>query len=73
MNFEWKEKVCLVTGASGGIGLALVKAFLSRGAKCLMTDINYKVCKLFTIIKIFNTFFDIYFSFKMVNKTCEMM
>ena len=43
MDFDWKEKICLVTGAAGGIGLALVKAFLIRGAKCLMTDINFKV------------------------------
>ena len=42
-SFQWKDKVCLVTGASGGIGLALVKSFLERGAKCLMTDVNYKV------------------------------
>ena len=42
-SFQWKDKVCLVTGAAGGIGLALVKSFLERGAKCLMTDVNYKV------------------------------
>ena len=42
-SFQWKEKVCLVTGASAGIGLGLVKTFLSRGAKCLMVDVNYRV------------------------------
>ena len=42
-SFVWEEKVCIVTGASGGIGLALVKSFLSRGAKCLMADVNYRV------------------------------
>ena len=40
---DLKEKVCLVTGASRGIGLALIKAFLKRGAFCLMVDVDYKV------------------------------
>ena len=41
--FDLTEKVCLVTGASRGIGLALIKAFLKRGANCLMVDVDYKV------------------------------
>ena len=41
--FDLKEKVCLVTGASRGIGLALIKVFLKRGAFCLMVDVDYKV------------------------------
>ena len=41
--FDLAEKVCLVTGASRGIGLALIKAFLKRGANCLMVDVDYKV------------------------------
>ena len=47
--FDLKEKVCLVTGASRGIGLALIKAFLKRGAFCLMVDVDYKVRLLFVI------------------------
>ena len=43
--FDLKEKVCLVTGASRGIGLALVQALLKHGAKCLMVDVDYKVKK----------------------------
>ena len=54
-SFVWKEKVCLVTGASGGIGLALVKSFLSRGAKCLMADVNYRVRMIF--IRILRNFY----------------
>jgi NAD(P)-dependent dehydrogenase (short-subunit alcohol dehydrogenase family) len=41
--FDLKDKICLVTGAAGGIGLGFVKAFLQRGAKCLMVDVNHKV------------------------------
>ena len=48
MEFNLKDKVCLVTGASGGIGFALVKSFLARGAKCLMTDVSYRVRFQFT-------------------------
>ena len=40
--FELKEKVCLVTGASRGIGLSLIKSFLQRGAFCLIVDIDYR-------------------------------
>jgi NAD(P)-dependent dehydrogenase (short-subunit alcohol dehydrogenase family) len=40
--FDLKDKVCLVTGAAGGIGLGFVKGFLQRGAKCLMVDVNYR-------------------------------
>ena len=43
MNFSWNDKICLITGASGGIGLETSKSFLRRGAKCLMTDVNYRV------------------------------
>ena len=44
--FELKEKVCLVTGASRGIGLSLIKSFLQRGAFCLIVDIDYRVSNI---------------------------
>eukprot|EP01030_Chromulinospumella_sphaerica_P010166 gene10166-9974_t len=34
------NKVCLVTGAASGIGLAIAEAFLREGAKVLLTDID---------------------------------
>lgn len=40
---EWKDKACIVTGASSGIGLEFVKSLLARGAKCLMADLNFQV------------------------------
>ena len=43
MLFDLTEKVCLVTGASRGIGLALVQALLKHGTYCLMVDVDYKV------------------------------
>ena len=43
MLFDLTEKVCLVTGASRGIGLALVQALLKQGTYCLMVDVDYKV------------------------------
>ena len=41
--FDLKEKACIVTGASKGIGLGLVQALLRHGAYCLMLDVDYKV------------------------------
>jgi NAD(P)-dependent dehydrogenase (short-subunit alcohol dehydrogenase family) len=37
---DWKEKVALITGASGGVGRAVADAFWQAGAKLLLTDIN---------------------------------
>jgi len=34
------SKTAFVTGAASGIGLALTKALLARGAKVMMADIN---------------------------------
>ena len=44
--FNLKEKACIVTGASKGIGLGLVQALLRHGAYCLMLDVDYKVFSL---------------------------
>ena len=54
--FDLKEKVCLVTGASRGIGLSLVQALLKHGAKCLMVDVDYKVKNSFYINKMYFSF-----------------
>ncbi len=35
-----KDKVCLITGGSGGIGLATCERFLSEGAKVVLTSID---------------------------------
>lgn len=32
-------KTCLITGAAGGIGLAMTRAFLAEGARVIMTDL----------------------------------
>jgi len=35
-----KNKTCLITGASGGIGTAMVEAFLAEGATVVATDLD---------------------------------
>jgi len=35
-----KDKVCIVTGAASGIGLAIAESFAKDGAKVVMADIN---------------------------------
>lgn len=35
-----KDKVCIVTGAASGIGLAIAESFSKEGAKVVMADIN---------------------------------
>ncbi len=35
-----KDKVCLITGAASGIGLATAQRFVAEGARVLLTDIN---------------------------------
>ena len=39
--FEWKYKVCLITGACSGIGWAFAQSFAQRGAKCFLADLNH--------------------------------
>ncbi len=35
-----KDKVCIVTGAASGIGLAIAQSFAQEGAKVCMSDVN---------------------------------
>lgn len=35
-----KDKTCLITGAAGGIGMAMVEAFLAEGATVVASDLN---------------------------------
>ena len=37
---ELKEKVALVTGGASGLGQATVEAFVAKGAKAVILDIN---------------------------------
>ncbi len=37
---QWRERVVLVTGAAGGLGRALVRGFLERGARVVLTDVD---------------------------------
>lgn len=40
-----KDKVAIVTGAAGGIGLAIAKAYSNEGAYVILTDINAELGK----------------------------
>ncbi|MDW5300177.1 MAG: SDR family NAD(P)-dependent oxidoreductase, partial [Sedimentibacter sp.] len=40
-----ENKVCIVTGAASGIGLAVAEAFAKDGAKVVMADINEEKLK----------------------------
>ena len=40
MNFDFADKVTVVTGAGSGIGAACAKSFATRGAKVVVTDID---------------------------------
>lgn len=40
-----ENKVAIVTGASGGIGIAIVKALIDEGVKVLLADINEETLK----------------------------
>ena len=40
-----KDKVCVVTGAASGIGLAIAEMFAAEDAKVVMVDINEEALK----------------------------
>jgi 3-oxoacyl-[acyl-carrier protein] reductase len=40
MNFDFSERVLLLTGANGGIGRAVVREFAAAGARIVMADID---------------------------------
>jgi NAD(P)-dependent dehydrogenase (short-subunit alcohol dehydrogenase family) len=40
MNYAYKGKVALVTGAGAGMGLAMAQAFAAEGAAVVLADVN---------------------------------
>lgn len=40
MNFDFQDKVAVVTGAASGIGAAIAKELATNGAKLVVTDMN---------------------------------
>ncbi len=43
---RFQDKVCIVTGGSGGIGFAVCERFLSEGAKVVLTSIDLPSAKV---------------------------
>ncbi len=46
MSSRLADKVCIVTGAGRGIGLAIVKAFVAEGAKVVVNDVDKEAANL---------------------------
>ena len=40
--FVWTDKVCIITGGCTGIGWAFLQNVMDKGAKCLITDLQYQ-------------------------------
>ena len=40
MNWSFKDKVALVTGAAAGMGLSAARAFAASGAAVALADVN---------------------------------
>ena len=40
MSVQWQKQVCLLTGASGGIGQAIAKRLADSGARLILTGRN---------------------------------
>ncbi|MBR5951266.1 MAG: SDR family oxidoreductase [Actinomycetaceae bacterium] len=47
MDLNLAEKVVLITGATGGIGKAIARAFLNEGSKLALTDISQEALDAF--------------------------
>ena len=39
--FVWTDKVCIITGGCTGIGWAFLQNVMDKGAKCLITDLQF--------------------------------
>ena len=37
---QFKDRVALITGGAGGIGMAMARAFAARGAKLVLADLD---------------------------------
>ena len=54
-NFNLKDKVILVTGANGQLGLSLVKHLMDEKAKVIATDCKLDKIKLYLLIIMIQT------------------
>lgn len=57
--YQLKDKVVIVTGGASGIGLASAKAFLEKGAKVVISDVNETQAE--TVLKTLKTYGEVEF------------